>query len=173
MFQTFYRRFYQNTTNHVMGSRADHDKSRYEAYSVNKVLSQILHSSKQLHSNLILNSVLCVLFFIFHLIKYCTRYACNSFSHRKSDQFCNFYADTLLLHSLESLECEFEKCENVQLLSYHILMLQDWNQWIGAGSHLGNVGERSRETPYPTPDQGKILTLPQIKVRHLPYPRSR
>ena len=34
MFQTFYRRFYQNTTNHVMGSRADHDKSRYEAYSV-------------------------------------------------------------------------------------------------------------------------------------------
>ena len=33
MFQTFYRRFYQNTTNHVMGSRADHDKSRYEAYS--------------------------------------------------------------------------------------------------------------------------------------------
>ena len=32
MFQTFYRRFYQNTTNHVMGSRADHDKSRYEAY---------------------------------------------------------------------------------------------------------------------------------------------
>ena len=34
MFQTFYLRFYQNTTNHVMGSRADHDKSRYEAYSV-------------------------------------------------------------------------------------------------------------------------------------------
>ena len=29
----FYRRFYQNTTNHVMGTRADHDKSRYEAYS--------------------------------------------------------------------------------------------------------------------------------------------
>ena len=28
---------YQNTTNHVMGNRADHDKSRYEAYSVNKV----------------------------------------------------------------------------------------------------------------------------------------
>ena len=36
MFQTFYRRFYQNTTHHVMGNRnrADHDKSRYEAYSV-------------------------------------------------------------------------------------------------------------------------------------------
>ena len=33
MFQMFYRRFYQNTTNHVMGS---HDKSRYEAYSVNQ-----------------------------------------------------------------------------------------------------------------------------------------
>ena len=30
MFQTFYRRFYQDTANHVMGSRADHDKSRYE-----------------------------------------------------------------------------------------------------------------------------------------------
>ena len=37
MFQTFYRRFYQNTTNHVMGSRADHDKSRYEAYSVTNI----------------------------------------------------------------------------------------------------------------------------------------
>ena len=37
MVQSFYRRFYQNTTNHVMGSRADHDKSRYAAYSVNEI----------------------------------------------------------------------------------------------------------------------------------------
>ena len=35
MVQSFYRRFYQNMTNHVMGSLADHDRSRYAAYSVN------------------------------------------------------------------------------------------------------------------------------------------
>ena len=48
MFQTFYRRFYQNTTNHVMGSRADHDKSRYEAYSVEKLVIIIIIIIKSL-----------------------------------------------------------------------------------------------------------------------------
>ena len=37
-------RFYQNTTNYVMGSRADHDKSRYDAYSVNDRLYTILYN---------------------------------------------------------------------------------------------------------------------------------
>ena len=44
MFQTFYRRFYHNTTNHVMGSRADHDKLRYEAYSVKAEVLWILQT---------------------------------------------------------------------------------------------------------------------------------
>ena len=34
MVHALYRRFLQNTTNHVMGIRADHDRSRYAAYSV-------------------------------------------------------------------------------------------------------------------------------------------
>ena len=38
MVQSFYRRYLQNTTNDVMGTRTDHDRIRYEAYSV-KIIS--------------------------------------------------------------------------------------------------------------------------------------
>ena len=38
MVHAFYRWFLQNTTNHVMGIRADHDRSRYAAYSVKRDL---------------------------------------------------------------------------------------------------------------------------------------
>ena len=56
MFQTFYRRFYQNTTNHVMGSRADHAKSRYEAYSGLRALCWCRKGTKIIANFLVNNS---------------------------------------------------------------------------------------------------------------------
>ena len=37
MVQSFYRRHLQNTTNNVTGAQEDHDRSRYAAYSVNRI----------------------------------------------------------------------------------------------------------------------------------------
>ena len=44
MLQSFYRRYLQNTTNNVMGTRPDHDKTRYEAYSV-----KVVHKVTRMH----------------------------------------------------------------------------------------------------------------------------
>ena len=42
MVQSFYRRYFQNTTNNVTGAQEDHDRSRYAAYSVNSFAKFLL-----------------------------------------------------------------------------------------------------------------------------------